>query len=179
MDSRLAEMYSRLAETDARTAGMHRGPGRIAARPDRMYGTTARFAFAPDRLFASTAHCSRRTANWLGAPCSSNSIPTTPHPVLLTCYSVPPTSHFISTMSIRLPLEARPPPPIETFSRRRERVATSPRRPTRPPRRRAQWPLSFRAVISDCCTRASAALLLWFTRYIRGTAGDAEVLVLP
>ena len=124
---------------------MYRNPGGLVASPDRMYGNPARFALAHDRLFASTAHCSRRLPTGEAVPCTSNSIPTTPHPVPLTCYSVPPTSHFISTMSIILPLEGRPPRPIEAFSRRPECVAASQRHPTRPPRRRARWPLAFGA----------------------------------
>jgi hypothetical protein len=72
----------------------------------------------------------------------------TPHPVTLTRPSIPPTSQLIAAISIILPLESRLPAPVQVFSRRRESVAASELCRTRPPQRRARWPLSCRASLT-------------------------------
>jgi hypothetical protein len=130
--SRRGEMSSRHAETSRRTARMHRDPGGLVARSDHMHGNIARFAIAHDRTFASTAHCSRRTSHCstssgyperdsddsslrtthgYSVPPTSDLIPPTSHLIPATSHFISPTSHSIPTMSIILPLEARPPTP--------------------------------------------------------------------
>ena len=120
-------------------AGLHGRTGAIVARRAAIRDVTAALSFAHERMSRTTGHRS-------GAAGPMAIKTDRSHCTAKAFSRSPATSHSILKMLMTLSLRAHRRRRNQAGSRRHELAVTSLVHTTRPPRRRARWPLSCRAL---------------------------------